>query len=134
VRNTAFNIKVIANTLIGKEFIINKKNSIALDFKTVFAGGRRSTPINYAASKLVGRSVYYENEAWSLQLRDYLRVDLKIAFKHNVKHITHELAISAENITNRSNLFALEYDAVNNRVIELTQLKLFIVGFYRVNF
>jgi hypothetical protein len=83
---------------------------------------------------LLDRTVYEEDKAWSVQLRDYIRLDLKIAYKHNVKRLTHELAISAENLTNRSNLFAMQYDAINNKVVELTQLKLFIVGFYRVNF
>ncbi len=133
-RSTAFNNKVVSNFLIGKEIRLNQKNSLALDFRGVYAGGRRATPINFNASQKIGRTVYFEDKAWSNQLKDYIRLDIKIAFKHNVKHVTHEIAISAENITNRANLFALEYDAANNRQIELTQLKLFIVGFYRVNF
>ena len=133
-RSTAFDCKKIFNALLGKEFKLNNKNTISIDVRGVFAGGRRSTPINFTASKLLDRTVYEEDKAWSVQLRDYIRLDLKIAYKHNVKRLTHELAISAENLTNRSNLFAMQYDAINNKVVELTQLKLFIVGFYRVNF
>jgi outer membrane receptor protein involved in Fe transport len=133
-RSSAFDSKKILNALVGKEFKMNDKNSVALDFRAVWAGGRRSTPINFAASRVFERTIYEEDKAWSVQLRDYIRLDLKIAYKHHVKHVTHELAISAENLTNRSNLFAMQYDAINNRIVELTQLKLFIVGFYRVNF
>jgi hypothetical protein len=133
-RSTAFDCKKIFNALLGKEFKLNDRNTLAIDLRGVVAGGRRSTPINFTASKYFGRTVYEEDKAWSVQLRDYIRLDLKIAYKYNVKHLTHELAISAENLTNRSNLFAMQYDAINNRIVELTQLKLFIVGFYRVNF
>ena len=132
--NTAFNGNYVGNILAGKEFKLNDKNSISLDYKLVRAGGRRYTPINEYESKLKGRTVYYESFAYARRYSDYFRMDLKVAYKRNGAKTTQEIAISAENLTNHKNLFNEEFNPQNGKITKIYQLGLFIVGFYRINF
>lgn len=132
--NTAFNGNYVGNILAGKEFKLNEKNSISLDYKLVRAGGRRYTPINEIESVKNGRTVYYDSFAYSRKYSDYFRMDLKVAYKRNGAKTTQEIAISAENLTNHKNLFNEEFNPQNGKISKVYQLGLFIVGFYRINF
>jgi len=132
--NTAFNGNYIGNILAGKEFKLNKKNSIALDFKLVRSGGRRYTPVNTEESIKQQRTIHYEQFAYARQYPDYFRMDLKIAYKLNLSKTTQEFAISAENLSSHKNLFNEQFNPQSGKIEKVYQLGLFIVGFYRINF
>jgi hypothetical protein len=134
IYNTAFNGNYIGNLLIGKEFKINARHSIAIDYKIVRAGGRRYTPINIEESKKQQQTVYYTEFAYSKKYPDYFRMDIKIAYKINTSQTTQEIAISAENLSNHKNLFSENFNPSDGNIVKVYQLGLFIVGFYRINF
>ncbi|MEI9910611.1 MAG: TonB-dependent receptor [Bacteroidota bacterium] len=73
-RNTRFNGNYIITFITGKEFINERKSKvIGVNIKTIYAGGLRTTPIDLAASRQAGYTVFKEKEAYSLQNPAYFR-------------------------------------------------------------
>lgn len=133
-RNTAFNGNYVSNLLAGKEWSINKKNSISLDAKTTYAGGKRYTPINLEASKEAGYEVLYEDQAFAEQHDAYFRTDLKLGWIRNGSKSTQQFSIDFQNITNNENVFLQEYDPGSEQIETLYQIGLFPVVEYRIMF
>lgn len=133
-RNTAFNSKYTLNVLGGKEFQLGEKNVLSLNSKVVLAGGKRYIPIDEAQSLLIGQPAYINSEAYNFKYDDYFRLDLKIAFTRNGKHITQQWAIDMQNLTNRENVFIEVFDPYTRTVKTNYQMGLFIVPMYRITF
>ena len=115
-RNTAFNGHYVVNALAGKEIKVGRgqRNSLNLDWKMTVAGGRYVTPIDLERSRLAGQAVYREQQAFSRQLDDYFRTDLKIAYRRNQGKTTHEFSLDLQNLTNRKNVFTPRYNPRTN--------------------
>lgn len=134
VRNTAFNGNFVANGLFGREWKIGRKNTLTLDLKATYAGGRRIIPIDLAASRTQGREVLRYEQSFEQKLDDYFRLDFKLGFKMNGKRITQEWFIDIQNITNRKNVFTSSYSAVVQDIQTTYQLGLFPLVQWRILF
>ncbi|TAH26580.1 MAG: TonB-dependent receptor [Cytophagales bacterium] len=133
-RGTGFNNNHILNVLAGKEFKINTRFTISLDFKIAWAGGRRYTPIDIEKSRLLNQEVRIENKAYEGQFQDYFRPDVKLSFRWNGKKITQELYFDVQNVINRKNPFTEKYSIEKKQIIVVNQLGIFPVLQYRVTF
>lgn len=140
-RKTAFAGNYVVNTLAGKEFSLYGKKElpkyqkfIVLDGKLTAAGGQRYTPILLDESIAAGEAVYDNAHAFSQQFKDYLRVDVRAAFKVNGKHASQELAVDIQNVFNRDNPFSIRYNAVAQEIVTIHQLGIFPVAQYRITF
>ena len=114
--NTAFNGNFTFNTLAGYEFRFKPgkkfQNSLTLDGKFMYNGGRRYTPILYDLSVLYGTEVRDINQSFTQKYKDYVRGDVRVAFKMVGKKITQEWALDIQNITAYKNIFIQEYDPI----------------------
>ncbi|OJJ22210.1 TonB-dependent receptor [marine bacterium AO1-C] len=133
-RNTAFNGNFVANGLFGKEWKIGKKNTLALDLKATYAGGRRVIPIDLAASRTQNQEVLIYEQSFDQKLDDYFRLDFKLGFKMQGKRITQEWFIDIQNITNRQNVFTFSYSPVARDIQTTYQLGLFPLVQWRILF
>ena len=106
-RNTAFNGGFVANALLGREFRLSERNTLALDLRVVTAGGQRYTPILRAASIAQQDIVYADNQSFTEQYPTYFRTDVKLTFRHNRGHVTQEWFLDVQNITNHQNPYGL---------------------------
>lgn len=109
-RNTQFNGNYVSNLLAGKEFQLGQKAALSFDTKVTYAGGRRYTPIDLAASRLTGQEVLIEDEAFASQFDDYFRTDFKIMFRYNGKKIAQQFSVDLQNVTNNQNVFQHGYN------------------------
>lgn len=133
-RNTAFNGNYVINLLGGKEFKIKEKHTLSIDFKCTYAGGKRYTPVNLDASKIVGDEVKDISQTFARQYPPYFRLDVKPTYRLNTKHLTHEWSIDIQNVTSHNNVFQQTYDLKNQTIKTDYQLKLFIIPQYRILF
>lgn len=137
-RNTAFNNNYVLNVLAGKEFKIgkDKRNAITVDMKLTIAGGRYYTPVDLEASRVAGREVLKESEAFSLQYDPYFRLDFKIGYQLNskTKKFSQQFFLDFQNITDHENIFANRYNTVTNEVNIIYQSGFFPDLLYRVQF
>lgn len=131
-RNTVFNTNYVVNALFGMEFPIGKNNILSLDLKTAFAGGRRYTPINEAASIATGETVYVESETFEARFEPYIKPDIKVSFRNNNAKYSQIWAVSIENVINRDNIFRQYFNGTEIRTEY--QLGLFPVFQYRIEF
>jgi hypothetical protein len=137
-RNTAFNGKYVANMLAGKEFKFgkNNKNAFTIDTKLTTAGGRPYTPINVVASKAAGREILDESKAYTKNLDDYFRWDVKfgVTMNSSKRKFTQTFFLDFQNVTNRKNIFSQRYSAERNEVYNTYQIGFFPDLLWRVQF
>jgi hypothetical protein len=125
--------------LAGKEFKLpgksdSRKNFITADIKLTAAGGQRYTPVDVQASILKGETVYNDALAYSKKFRDYMRLDVRIAYRCDYRKFSHEMAFDIQNITNRENPLYMEYNSKTGKTEFINQLKIFPMMQYRIIF
>lgn len=138
-RSTSYNSLYATNVLFGKEFKLNEKQSISIGGKVTMAGGKRYGYVDLAASKAQADLIYSDSLFNERQFRDYFRADLKINWKYNAAHITHEIGLDLVNILNTRNLLSLTYapniaDPTAEPIAEKTQLGFLPIFYYRIDF
>lgn len=137
-RNTAFNNGYVLNILGGKEFKLGSSNRYALTFDTKLttAGGRYYTPVDLAQSNLAQTAILQENLAYSERYDAYFRWDVKFGFKINSRkrQLSHHFFFDIQNVTNRENVFARQYNRQTNAVNTAYQLGFFPDFMYRIQF
>lgn len=116
-RNTAFNNQYVVNGLAGKEFKIgNKGKTLSFNLKITGSGGKFLTPIDFAASKIAGKEVYIESQAYTQRQSSYFRSDIKIAYRKDYKKSSLEIALDLQNVTNQKNIYQQSYNPRNNSI------------------
>lgn len=107
---------------------------VGINLRGIWQGGFRDTPIDANASKLAGRTVYFENQAFSLKLPDYYRIDLRLSFKKHKPHYTRIWAIDIQNLTSRQNIAFQYFDVQQGKIVTKNQLGIIPILSYRVEF
>lgn len=134
-RNTRFNGNYIGTFITGKDFAVKRKTkTIGVNIKTIYAGGLRTTPIDFSASQQKGYTVYKEKESFSLQNPAYFRTDVRFSIKWNRKHITSTLSLDVQNVTNRLNVYNQSYDKEKNKIVTIYQTGIIPVLNYKIDF
>ncbi len=134
-RNSDFNTDYAVNALLAKEITVSKRHIWNIGGKATFAGARRFSPIDSAAS--VDFREYRELDAMKNTERfgsPYMRFDFRLSYKYHAKKVTHEFAIDLVNVTNRKNI--LNYTYINEppyRRINY-QLGLLPLFYYKIDF
>jgi hypothetical protein len=133
-RNTAFNGNYVVNVLVGKEFPLNSKSSLNIDFKMTYAGGKRFTPIDLEASQAAGTTKYDETKAFSQQFDPFFKADIKFGYKLNWRKVSQEWVFYIENFTDHDNVLMQTYSKSKNEVKNVSQLGFFPMMQYRIHF
>ena len=128
-RNTPFNNGYVINALAGREFYLgtNKSKVLFVDSRLSFAGGRFFTPVDLEASRQAGFEVQQEDLAFSEQLDDYFRWDVKFGLKINSrsKKQSHRFYVDLQNVTANENVFVRRYNRLTNNVDQVDQIGFF---------
>jgi hypothetical protein len=139
--NTDFNGNYVTNLLAGLEYGLGKtkKNTLSFGTKLTYAGGRRYSPADIAASSRIYDIVPQEDKINSLQFPNYFRFDLRVAYKVNNKKTTHEIALDLVNVLDTRNVLALSFAPDPRRptadpLIRNYQLGRLPLFYYKVDF
>jgi hypothetical protein len=133
-RNTAFNGNYVVNVLLGKEFPLNSKSALNIDFKMTYAGGKCYTPIDLAASRAAGITKYDNSKAYSMQFDPFFKADIKFGYRLNWRRVSQEWVFYIENFTNHNNILMQVYSRSKNEVNNVNQLGFFPMFQYRIHF
>lgn len=132
-RNTRFNGNYLFNTVAGKEWpLAGQKRVLGINFKIIYSGGYRTTPIDLPASQHEGYTIYKEKEAFSLQNAAYFRPDCRVSIKWNRTRLTSTLSLDIQNMINRKNVYDQDYDLLKNTTITNYQNGIIPVLNYKV--
>ncbi len=132
-RSTAYDGEFVVNVLAGYEFKIKSRNFITLDLRTVWAGGKRYTPVDIAGSVEENAVVWDWERPFEMQ-EDYFRVDFRIGYKMNGRRISQEWAVDLQNLTAHQNLFMEEFNFEEGKVNKVYQQGFVPMMLYRIQF
>ena len=138
-RNTDYNSHFAANLLTGYEYKLGKNSVLLTGLKITYAGGRRYSPPDVAASNIEGDLIVIDSLRNTLQFKNYFRGDIKLGVRINRKKVTHEIAIDLVNIMNTKNILSNTYNydlASQGQYPFVTQYQLGFLPlfYYRVDF
>lgn len=133
-RQSAFSGNYVVNVLGGKEFQFGTKHTLSLNLKSNFAGGKRYIPIDLAASNAAGETVLDLSRAYENRYAAYFRIDAKIGYTYNGKHITQQWSVEFLNATNNKNMFMQQWDESTGTIKTSYQTGLLIIPAYRITF
>lgn len=108
--HTKYNSNYIFNLVGGKEFKWGENRMLGLNSKIIWNGGKRVIPLDLDASRASGEPVYRINEIYSRKTPDYFRIDFGVNIHFFRQRTEHILSLDIQNITNRRNPYAEEYD------------------------
>jgi hypothetical protein len=137
IRNTKYNGNYAANFLIGKEFKIGKEsksNSIGVNAKFVFNGGRRYIPVDLPASVANGETVHDYSRAWVNKLDDVKQLNFSITYRVNRPKASHEIIVDVINATNENARNWEYYNKYTQKLDYYRQLNMIPNIMYRVHF
>jgi hypothetical protein len=120
----------------GRNFVLGntRKRILGLSLRGSWAGGQRTTPIDITQSEMQGFTVRNEQDAFTEQWDDYLRIDFKISLTRNREKATHTIELDIQNITNTLNTIGDYYDTDAGQIESFTQMGIVPVFNYRVEF
>ena len=136
-RNTRFNGNYNFNLTTGKEFPWHRKGKnriLSVNAAFTYAGGFRDTPIDILASKAAERTIYQENEVFSLKMEDYYKFDLRLAVRRNKMKSSTVLALDIQNVSSRQNIAFQYFDVQKGEVVTKRQLGIIPILSWRVEF
>lgn len=118
-RNTFYNSNYIFNALAGKEIIFgkNRNNVFNLNFRMIWKGGNRLTPIDIVNSRLENKTVYFQDRAFEELGPAFFRIDLGLGYRRNSHGFSWLMTVDFENLTNRKNIYS-EYFDRNSKQVE----------------
>ena len=135
--NTRFNGNHVMTFTGGKEFLIgggDMPRTLGLNLKVIWGGGFRDTPVDLDASQALDQTVIYEDQAFSNQLEDYFRTDIRISMKRQRPKSTHTLSLDIQNATNRQNVGGQGYNVETKEIETWYQTGIIPALAYRVEF
>ena len=103
--------------------------------KMTFAGARRFSPIDTMAT--IYEREYIEKSSLKNTQRfgtAYQRFDLRIAYRINAAHVSHEIAFDLVNVTNRKNVLKYSYIDTAPYFRQTYQLGFLPLFYYKLNF
>jgi hypothetical protein len=123
-RNTEFNGRYTVNFLSGKEFIVGNAGTakIITGFKFNVSGGKWYTPIDSAKSAAKRQYEGIDALTNTKQFSTYHRLDIRLGFKKNMKHYTHQFYIDIINVYNQKNSLGFSYIPKTGEVVKETNL------------
>ncbi len=134
--NSRFNGNFATTFTGGKEISISKKKnrSLAINVKAIYTGGLRQNNIDLNESIAQKTTIYDTTNPYNIQMKNFLRTDLKLIFKRNFKHITSSLIFDIQNIGDVKNVNGQYFNPSTKKVENYTQVGLLPVISYKLEF
>ena len=136
LRNTKYNGNYAFNFLIGKEFKVGKEkvNTLGVNGKFFYSGGRRYVPVDLSASKAKGKTVYDYSRAFNNKLDDIIQFNFSLSYRINRPKTSHELVLDIINLTNAQARTWEYYNEYTGKIDYNHQLNMIPNIMYRIHF
>lgn len=133
-RNTLYNGNANLTLTAGKEYSLKKNRMLGFNFRSIYGGGLRITPVNLEESIAENETVYEEERAFEEQNPAYFRTDLRVSLKWNRPKSTSTLALDVQNVTNRQNIYGSYFEPMKGEIETAYQSPLIPLISYRIEF
>ncbi|MGW8315482.1 MAG: carboxypeptidase regulatory-like domain-containing protein [Bacteroidales bacterium] len=132
--NTRYNSNYIFNLVGGKEIKWGENKMIGLNAKMIWNGGKRVIPLDLQASIAKGSAVYKNDELYARKTPDYFRIDIGVHLHFFSERSEHILSLDIQNLTNRRNAYAEEYDPETESLVYYPLAGIIPILNYRIEF
>jgi hypothetical protein len=134
-QDSRFNGNYLFTFSAGREFLKQTRNrSIGVNLRGIYQGGFREGEIDLENSKILRRTVYFENAGFPNQLPDYFRLDLRLSHTRQKKGYTRIWSLDIQNLANTQNLAYRYFDPLQGAVNDKYQLGTLPFINYRIEF
>ncbi|MEX1192291.1 MAG: carboxypeptidase-like regulatory domain-containing protein [Brumimicrobium sp.] len=133
-RPTAYNRNAIGNFLIGKEWLIKKKNLLTANVKYTYLGGSRTHPINEELSLQNKEVVEDYTQAFSVQNPAAHVVSVTTTYRINAKKTSHLISLQILNVSGAKEYLGYQYNFRNHSIDSNTDVILIPNLSYRFEF
>ena len=134
--DSAYNYNYTFNVVGGKEFTVGKKrnNTIGVNAKMLFNGGKRATPIDEELFEQTGEIALEQQLRNTLELDAYFRLDASFSYRLNRPKASHTISFDVQNATNRQNIDTVFFNPSTGLLEPEFQLELIPFINYRIEF
>ena len=134
--NTRFNTRHSVLLTLGKEWKVgkSKRNIMGINVKNAWVGGQWDTPVDEKASQMEGKEVRKNDQAFSIKLRDFYKLDLGVKYRINKASRTATWSLDIMNATNHKNVGGVYYDVNYNETRSWTMMPMVPVLSYKLDF
>ncbi len=134
--DSRYNYRYTFNMVGGKEFTVGKKgnNTIGINAKMLFNGGKRSSPIDQELFDQTGEVAILEQLRNTVELDPYFRLDASFSYRLNKPKASHTISFDIQNLTNRSNIDEVFFNLSTGMLQPEFQLELIPFINYRIEF
>lgn len=132
--STRYNSRYNTSLMGGTEFAAGKGGSIQLGARTVLNGGLRYTPGDEVQSREAQEFVAKSGAAFTEGVGEYFRIDLRAAYRKNLKKSAYTISLDVQNATNRRNVRDQIYDPGYNQLVNRFQSGLIPVISFQIDF
>jgi hypothetical protein len=136
-RNSRFNGNYASALTAGKDMKVGKDakhKTLGINFRIVYVGGFRVTPILLDESIVAGEEVYDKSRVNGVKNPDYFRTDIRISLKRNRPRCTTSLALDLMNATNHKNVYGQYFEKSSASIRYSYQVPLIPVISYKIEF
>ncbi|MBK8701752.1 MAG: TonB-dependent receptor [Saprospiraceae bacterium] len=135
-RPTRFDKKLLANVLLGKEWMVGhgRQNILGINLRWNLQGGERYSPVDEQASLLARDVIFMETAAFSKSLSPSHVFHFTLKYKKNRKKISQEFALKVINVTNQTDFLGFRYNQLTRQVDENREAILIPNLSYRIDF
>ncbi len=134
--NTRFNRNYLANFLIGKEYVIGKRNQnlLSINLRLSYQGGDRYSLIDVVNSNATQDVVYDETTPFTQQADASFVSHITVNYQWNKKKITQKLSLKVINATNYEEFLGHRYN-IKKQQVDLYKEALLIPNLsYKISF
>jgi hypothetical protein len=135
-RNSRYNGRYSLNLTGGKEWIKNIKGEdfyLGINGRINLHGGLKDTPIDEESSRRESRTIYYNDQFFTLRQKNYYKLDVRVYLKRNKEKYSSTLALDIQNISSHRNEAYTYFDPHLDRVTIKKQLGIIPNLSYRVH-
>ncbi|KAA3636492.1 MAG: hypothetical protein DWQ02_08175, partial [Bacteroidetes bacterium] len=136
--SSIFDSGYAATAMGGKEWTTDKGNIWALSLRGIYNGGQRLTPLlpGVQVSRYSQNPALDEAAAFTEQVQDYMRADLRFSFRKNNPKSAWSIALDVQNVTNNKNIDPLNrnYDPDLNAWVYREQASLTPILSWQIDF
>ncbi len=135
-RNTRYNTNYVVNLLVGKEWVLGRKQNkiLGINGRLNVLGGQRMTPVDYNLSEDYRQIVYDYSRVFEDQKPMVYHVNASLTYRINKKNHASTWSLQVLNLLGSEEFYGYQYNYRENSVDESTVAVIVPSISYRIEF
>jgi Carboxypeptidase regulatory-like domain len=132
--SSVFDTRFSSAATVVKEFGLRRGDLLQVSSRFLCSGGLRYTPLDVAQSAAQRTYIPDETQRNTAQTPVFKRLDLRIAWRYNRRHLAGAVSLDIQNVLNQPYATRVGYDSVRNATYLIKQGELLPLLAFQVDF